>query len=301
METLCGTILVAAMAASGAEWISVSGSPVYRGPVDNGSRAADGTSWFARSFTNAGEVASAKWTVSGLGVFEVFVNGERVGDDFLKPGFTHWQKTKYSFTYDVTKMLKRGIGERNVLAAEVSAGWWRDKIVTPAHGDASRGFAGDRSAFLGDLEVTYADGSVAHVATDAENWTCGIAGSVTHAAIFDGEEFDARIKNPLLGEGLTQKPEVNTEFQGEVLPTRGAEVTLRRDLAITRGPYSLKKDETILVDFGQNAAFVPEFAFCAKRGTVLTAPCGEMLNDADAGERGCDGPKGRRKDSARLR
>ena len=122
MRIICGTILAAAMAANGAEWISVSDAPVYRGAVKDGSRAADGTSWFARSFTNAGEVVSAKWTVSGLGVFEAFVNGERVGDDFLKPGFTHWRKTKYSFTYDVTKYLKRGTGERNVLAAEVSAG-----------------------------------------------------------------------------------------------------------------------------------------------------------------------------------
>ena len=81
--------------AAGGRWISVPGAPVYKGPVRNGSRAADGTSWFAREFVNGGAVTSAKWTVSGLGVFEVFVNGSRVGDDFLKPGFTHNKKTKY--------------------------------------------------------------------------------------------------------------------------------------------------------------------------------------------------------------
>ena len=80
----------------GGEWISVPDAPVYIGPVRDGSRAADGTSWFARTFTNAAEVASAKWTASGLGVFDVFVNGARVGDDFLKPGLTHCRKTKYS-------------------------------------------------------------------------------------------------------------------------------------------------------------------------------------------------------------
>ncbi|MBR3823230.1 MAG: alpha-L-rhamnosidase N-terminal domain-containing protein, partial [Kiritimatiellae bacterium] len=87
---------------SGAEWISVPDAPVFSGPVKGDSRAASGTSWFARVFTNSGEVASAKWTVSGLGVFDVFVNGTRVGDDFLKPGYTHYAKTKYSFSYDVT-------------------------------------------------------------------------------------------------------------------------------------------------------------------------------------------------------
>ena len=277
---------------AGGEWISVPDAPVYIGPVRDGSRAADGTSWFARTFTNAAEVASARWTVSGLGVFEVFVNGERVGDDFLKPGFTHFKKTKYSFSYDVTGLLKRGAGEANVLAAEVSAGWWCDKIVTPAHNSQERGFSGNKSAFRGELEITYADGSVTRVATDAENWRCGVAGSVTHAAIFDGEEYDARIKDPVLGEGLVKKPEVNTEFAGEILPSRGAEVTLRHDLAMARGPYSLKKGETLVVDFAQNCAAVPEFRFSAKRGTVLTALPAEMLNDANKGERGCDGPKG---------
>ena len=276
----------------GAEWISVPSAPVYIGPVRDGSRAADGTSWFARTFTNAAEVVSAKWRVSGLGVFDVFVNGERVGDDFLKPGFTHCAKTKYSFSYDVTSLLRRGAGEENVLAAEVSAGWWRDKIVTPSHESERRGFAGNKSAFRGVLEIGYADGRVASIETDAENWRCGVAGAVAHAAIFDGEEYDARIKDPVLGEGLVEKPEVNREFRGEVLPSCGAEVTLRRDLAMTRGPYSLKKGETLVVDFAQNCAAVPEFHFSARHGTVLTALPAEMLNDADKGERGCDGPKG---------
>ena len=115
----------------GDEWISVPDAPVYIGPVRDGSRAADGTSWFARTFTNAAEVVSAKWTVSGLGVFDVFVNGARVGDDFLKPGFTHCRKTKYSFSYDVTDLLKRGAGAENVLAADSSAPGFKCIVMAP--------------------------------------------------------------------------------------------------------------------------------------------------------------------------
>lgn len=63
---------------------------------------------------------------------------------FFKPGYTHWAKTRYSFAYDVTPLLKRGRGEVNTLAAEVSAGWWRDKILTPG---GHRGFMGAKSAF----------------------------------------------------------------------------------------------------------------------------------------------------------
>ena len=271
-------------------WISVPSAPVCTDAIADGARAADGTSWFARKFRNSGDIASAKWTVAGLGVFEAFVNGKRVGaDNVLKPGFTHYAKTKYSFTYDVTALLNRGASAENTLAAEVSAGWWRDKIVTPAK---HAGFLGKKSAFRGELEIVYADGRREVVATDTENWRCGIAGAVTHAAIFDGEEFDARVKDPVFGEGLAEKPEVNTEFKGEVLPSCGAEIVLRRDLAMVRGPYSLKKGESLVVDFGQNSSAVPEFRFRAKRGTVLTALPAEMLNDADVGTRGCDGPKG---------
>ena len=275
-----------------AAWLSVPEAPVYVGPVGEDTRAADGTSWFACTFTNAGEIASAKWTVAGLGVFEAFVNGTRVGDDFLKPGFTHYAKTKYSFSYDVTQHLARRKGDVNTLAAEVSAGWWRDKIVTPSRGVAARGFVGKKSAFRGELELVFADGRRTTLETNTKDWRCGIAGAVTHAAIFDGEEYDARRLDPVMGEGLCSTPEENREFVGELLPTPGAEVTLRRDLAMARGPFELKKGETLVVDFGQNCAAVPEFKFRARRGTVLTALPAEMLNDADKGVRGCDGPKG---------
>ena len=61
------------------EWISVKEAPVCDG--SGSERAADGTSWFAKTFANEKEVVSAKWSVTGLGVFEAYVNGVRVGDD----------------------------------------------------------------------------------------------------------------------------------------------------------------------------------------------------------------------------
>ena len=268
----------------GAVWISVPSAPVVASAdYAKCQRAADGTSWFATTITNDAQVASAVWTTSGLGVYEAYVNGGRVGTEFLKPGFTDYAKTKYAFAHDVTALLKREAGAVNHLVAEVSSGWWRDKIV---------GFAGKKSAFRGELAVTYADGTRRTFGTNPETWRCGIAGPVTHAGIYDGEEYDARITRPLKGEGLFERPEANTEFSGEILPSPGAEVWLRHDLAMTRGPYALKKGETLVVDFGQNCAAVPAFRFRASRGTVLTALPGEMINDADKGVRGCDGPKG---------
>ena len=94
---------------SGSEWISVKEAPVHD-PADP-YRAAPGTSWFACEVENVGEVRKATWHTTALGVYEVYLNGKPVGEDFLKPGFTHVKKTRRSFTYDVTADFRRGKGE----------------------------------------------------------------------------------------------------------------------------------------------------------------------------------------------
>ena len=204
------------------EWISAADAQVVTQLVpDERWLAADGSSWFVSTVKNGRKVASAKWMTSGLGTFDIYVNGVLVGEEFLKPGFTHYLKTKYSFTYDVTDMMNAASGAENVFSAVVSPGWWADKIITP--GD-TQGMNGDKCAFRGVLELTYADGTSEYFGTDTENWKAGIAGPVTHAAIFDGEYYDARIQPGYETVEKLGKPEVNTEFQGEIHPTAGAEI-----------------------------------------------------------------------------
>ena len=158
------------------KWISAKDAPVFEGKVFDGVRAADGTSWFVFTLKNPAEVVSAKWMTAGLGVYEVYVNGRAVGDDFLKPGFTHNAKTKYSFTYDVTELLDASADGSNVFAAEVSAGWWRDKICTPANNGG--GFFGKKSAFRGVLELVFKDGSRRLYGTDEKTWKACTSGPV---------------------------------------------------------------------------------------------------------------------------
>ena len=169
-----------ASAWASSQWLSAKDAPVYDGAVKDGSKAAPGTSWFVGEIANAGEVKSVRWMTAGLGVYEVYVNGQPVGCDFLKPGFTHREKTKYAFTYDVTKLVKAGAGEANVFSAEVSAGWWRDKILTPAN--QGGGFAGRKSAFRGVLEFTFADGTKRLYGTNTKDWKAGVAGPVVQAS-----------------------------------------------------------------------------------------------------------------------
>ncbi|MBO4340189.1 MAG: family 78 glycoside hydrolase catalytic domain [Bacteroidales bacterium] len=300
-------------------WISAVDAPVVEGIVKTkeNNLAADGASWFVAFPENGRKVASAKWMTSGLGVYRIYVNGKEVGDDFLKPGYTHWQKTKYSYTYDITPLFKCGAGDVNRLAAQVTPGWWADKIVTPSGHD---GMCGRKTAFRAILQLVYDDGTTEVLGTDTLSWKAGVAGPVTHAAIFDGEEYDARILPGDLTPEKLSAPEVNSEFEGEIFPSAGAEICLRRDLAMKpvlayiykeiegateeedgtvvkerdfREGMTLRKGETLVVDFGQNAAAIPSFEFKAAAGTVLTCLPSEILNDGNgAKSRGMDGPEG---------
>ncbi len=305
------------------QWISAADAPVIT--ERNADLAADGASWFVGTFTNAKKVASVRWMTTGLGVYQLYLNGTPVGEEALKPGFTDYRKTKRSFTYDITDAFVRKAGAENVLSAQVTPGWWADRVVTPWWVE---GMNGRKCAFRSVLEVTYADGSKERFGTDTEHWKAGIAGPVKHAAIYDGETYDAR---ELPGWATPEKlatPEVNTEFQGEILPSEGAEIYFRKDLVlnpvrtlvwegaegaveaekkedveygkiVVKREYAageevvLQPGETLVVDFGQNASAVPSFVFQAAEGTVLTCLPGEILNDGNGAERrNMDGPEG---------
>lgn len=300
-------------------WISAADAPVVTGPVKDGTRAADGASWFVATVTNGKKVVSARWMTTGLGVYDLYINGQRIGNEVLKPGFTHYAKTRRSFTYDVTDAFRCKAKAQNVLAVQVTPGWWADKIITP---EGHEGMIGRKVAFRGVLELTYKDGTTERFGTDTDHWRAGIAGPVTHAAIFDGESYDARLPMGYESPERLAVPEVNTEFSGEILPSAGAEVYMREDLALspvrayiykgvegatdelygkvvidrecpTDAPITLHAGETLVVDFGQNCSAVPSFVFHAKAGTQLTCLPGELLNDGMGGKsRGMDGPEG---------
>ena len=302
-------------------WISAADAPVVSGRVDSrrNHRAADGASWFLTRVENPGKVVSARWMTAGLGVYELYLNGVQVGEDMLKPGFTHPHKTKRSFTYDITDAFKCAPGAENVLSSQVLPGWWADRIVTL---NGQEGMTGKKCAFRAVLELTLEDGGTLLYGTDTSSWVSGIAGPVKHAGIFDGEQYDARVRPGYMTPELLGTPELNEEFSGEILPTCGAEICFRRDLAlkpveayvwegtdsVADGRYGrvvrlrdykegqtmrLRVGESLVVDFGQNAAAVPSFEFKAAEGTVLTCLPGEILNDGNGEEsRGMDGPGG---------
>lgn len=195
------------------QWISAADAPEMNELVNDTSLAADGASWFLTTVKNAKKVKAAQWMATSLGVFDLYVNGKAIGEEVLKPGFTHYKKTKYSFTYDITDAVNTSAGAVNNFAVEVTPGWWGDKIITPndpavqsgnpVHDPQNTeskpvGMLGKKPAYRGVIKLTYDDGTTELVNSDTTSWKAGIAGPVTHAGIFDGEHYDARIPQGFL-------------------------------------------------------------------------------------------------------
>ena len=297
------------------QWISAAEAREATQEEKRDQKAPEGTSCFYRKIVNKGAVVKATAEVSALGVFDFAVNAQPVGDEVLAPGFTHAHKTKYYSTYDVTESFDRTPGATNIVSARVSTGWWNDKIT---------GYLGKKSALWARITLAYADGTADEIVTD-ETWRGCLDPNLIRAGIFDGEYYDAREPERAPADAPVVR---NDEFKGEVLPQVGAKVVYREDLAkapvlgyvwegvtnasptaygtvlktcvcdgrefcTSRRNVTVKRGQTLVLDFGQNAAAVPEFTASAAAGTKLTILPAEMLNDGNgAKNRGCDGPEG---------
>lgn len=275
---------------------------------------------FRKAFTTKGAVKSAKIYASALGVFDLFLNGQRVGVDGsdvydeLKPGWTDYRKEINYMTYDVTPLMREG---GNVIGAQVSNGWWGGAIA--------RGMYGSHPTlgFIAQLRLEYEDGSVEYIVTDTD-WSSSYCGPLILGDIYDGETYDARRESdwssPEYDASDWNLTEENTEFHGEITAFRGQTVRVRNEFRLTpktitvyegakptgttygeinvtrtlsgTEPLQLKAGETALVDLGQNMTGWIRFTAKGQRGTHLRIKFGEMLNDNGASDRLNDGPGG---------
>lgn len=288
---------------------------------------ADSLPVFRKEISVKAGLKSAMLYSSGLGVYEQFINGVRVGNiaadgsvtyDELKPGYTEGVKRRMYNTYDVTTMFTAG--SNNVLSSISSPSWW----------NADDGFLkqGDLSAYFAKLVLTYEDSSVEVINTDTSWKTAKMAPVLVGTTIYQGEKYNANIDTswmlPNYNDVSWFTPVINTEFKGVLTAQVGPAIAVREDLTITPIGYSvyegiipgsnttgffgkvntvanydggtditLMPGQTMVVDFGQNFAGWEEFVITTAKGTVITVDHAEMLNDNNGDEsRGNDGPEG---------
>ena len=142
---------------------------------------------FRKAFTASETVRRATLCITAHGIFHAYINGERVGQDYLAPGWTSYNNRLEYRQYDVTDMIVKGI---NVIGAEVGGGWYRSHI---AWGGTIGNFYGDVLGLLAQLQISYDDGSEEIVGTDA-SWKTS-PGNVVYSEIYNGETVDGRIDN----------------------------------------------------------------------------------------------------------
>jgi alpha-L-rhamnosidase len=141
-----------------------------------------------KEFAAAKQVARATVYFSGLGLSELYLNGEKVGDAVLSPGLTHYTARAFYVTYDVTARLRRGV---NALGVWLGNGRFYAPRVTSPTKTLTYGYP----KLLLQLEIDYADGTRDTVVSDG-TWRLTCDGPITANNEYDGEAYDARRERP---------------------------------------------------------------------------------------------------------
>ena len=144
---------------------------------------------FRRAFALDGKIKQARAYICGLGYYELHINGKKIGDHLLDPGYTRYDKRALYVTYDVTDALRRG---KNALGVVLGTGWYN--VHTKAVWDFHKAPWRSAPKLLMQLRVEYADGTIETIATDSR-WLTS-TGPITFDSIYGGETYDARLEKP---------------------------------------------------------------------------------------------------------
>ena len=131
-------------------------------------------------------IAKARLYVTARGIYEMYLNGNRVSNDYFNPGLTQYNKHHMYQTYDITPVVKSG--QKNAVGAWLSEGWWSGNIT---YSGENWNYFGDRQSLLSKLVITYTDGSEQTVTSTPADWKLFTNGPVRYGSFFQGEVYDA--------------------------------------------------------------------------------------------------------------
>ncbi|OYX86137.1 MAG: alpha-L-rhamnosidase [Flavobacteriales bacterium 32-34-25] len=140
---------------------------------------------FRKSFATNKKIISAKVYITSRGLYEVKINEKRMGDSYLAPGFTSYNKHLQYQTYNVTSLVSEG---KNAIGVLLGSGWYRTSLVSKGH----HNLYGKETALLFQMVITYSDGSTETVVSD-DSWKASVS-HITFSEIYDGENQDARLE-----------------------------------------------------------------------------------------------------------
>ena len=226
------------------------------------------------------KIARARLYASALGLYEIELNGARVGEQYFTPGWTAYDFRVQYQTFDVTGMVKNGA---NAIGAMLGDGWYRGHMGF----EDKRNNYGKKAALLAQLVITYTDGKQDVVTSDG-SWKAS-TGPVLLSDIYDGETYDARLEKP----GWAAAGYDDAAWKG-VTEVEASSLLLRQGdtlkLVAAAGPPVQKTEEVkavkvlrtpagdTVVDMGQNMVGWVKFRVSAPAGTTIALRHAEVLD-----------------------
>lgn len=222
---------------------------------------------FCKEITLPDRIRKARIYASACGLYELSLDGKKLGNWCLAPGITDYRKRVQLQTLDVTAdFISAGVG-RHSLTLWLADGWYRGSVGAWGLLDQY----GTETKAIAQLELTYTDGSTEIICTD-NTWRWSCDGPLSFADNKDGEHFDARRQPSYRGQA---------KVTGHaVLPTPGNNVPITEHETFTP-QVSRTPSGKVLLDMGQNFAGYISFSLKASGGERLSLRFGEMLKNGD--------------------
>lgn len=224
---------------------------------------------FAREFSKGDfpgkEIESVQLQVTAMGVYEAQLNGKRVGDYVLAPGWTSYETRHQYQCYDITELVE----DRNRLEITVGKGWYRSPVPgwITEEGKAQR--AAIPAGLIAEIKITFTDTTTAVIPTD-ETWQAAES-RIRFSEIYDGEVYDASF------EVSDYQPVVLLErTTGNLIPQQGEKITEHEYVKAARC-FTAPNGE-VVVDFGQEVTGYIQFTVDAKAGEKVEISHGEVLD-----------------------
>lgn len=229
--------------------------------------------------SDVNNLKSAIIDATARGIYDMYVNGERVSDDYFYPGSTQYNKTHLFHTFDIKPLLKSG---ENEILVQLAEGWWSGGATFTGE---NWNFYGDRQSFQAKASLEYANGQTETFVTSPLSWSYTIQSPLIEGSFFQGEIYDATNSDHTT---FVWKPTVEIAIDSTVNKSIGSwdAINLRpsfgdRVKAVdTLQAISMTQPRpgVFIYDMGQNFAGVPEIDFNAlKPGQEVTLRYAEVL------------------------
>jgi alpha-L-rhamnosidase len=232
--------------------------------------------YFCKTFTAASKIKKANAYICGLGYYELSLNGKKVGDHMLDPGYTRYDKTILYLTYDITNALRQN---ENAIGVLLGNGWYNEQSKAVWYFDKAPWR--DRPKFLLNIYVEYENGNKEMIVTD-KSWKTA-ASPIVFNNIYSGEYYDARLEQT----GWNKPGFDYSKWKNAIqcLPAAGKlTAQMMPPVRITSEikPISVKKinDTLYVADMGQNFAGFSRLTVSGDKGTNISLKHGEDLTGA---------------------